>query len=114
MHFQTNMHAEFKLVHCIAGAIFDVVVDIRPESQNYLNWYGSVLSAKEPKTLGIGPGYAHGFISLTPNTKLIYAMDKPFSPNDYKVLRWDDPKISIKWPMEPKCISDKDRNADLL
>jgi dTDP-4-dehydrorhamnose 3,5-epimerase len=114
LHYQNGTSGEFKLVHCLEGAIFDVVVDVRRESENYLSWHGRVLSSSDPSVLIIPPGYAHGFISLEPNTKLLYAMDKPFKEQEYKVIRWSDPKVSISWPVTPKFLSSKDRNAEFI
>ena len=114
LHFQVSPSSEFKCVSCIEGRIFDVIVNIQPESGLYLDWYGLELSQENELTIVIPPGYAHGFITLEKNSKVLYAMDKPFDASAYFGLAWNDPKIGIAWPMNPLLISSKDSTLSFL
>ncbi len=114
LHYQVEPHAENKLVKCIRGRIFDVVVDVRPDSSSYLDHQTMELHASDGITLLIPPGFAHGFITLVNHCELIYGMDESFQSDSYKGLRWSDPKLNIEWPMQPKLISDIDQNHDLI
>ena len=108
MHFQSGIHAEDKIVGCIAGKVFDVAVDIRPESKTFLSWFGIVLSAENNIALLIPAGFAHGFQSLEENSEIIY-----FVTNKYNSLAEDgihplDASVNINWPLECSDMSDKD------
>ena len=110
MHFQTAPHAEAKLVRCIRGAIFDVVIDLRPDSVTFEQWIGVELSEKSPTMLYIPEGCAHGFQTLEDNTEVFYQMSYPFVPEAARGVRWDDPHFNIKWPSGERIISDKDQS----
>jgi dTDP-4-dehydrorhamnose 3,5-epimerase len=113
MHFQSAPHAEAKLVRCIRGAIFDVVIDLRPESATFEQWIGIELSEKSPQMLYIPEGCAHGFQTLEDNTEVFYQMSYPFVPEAAQGVRWNDARFKIAWPSGEKIISVKDQNYPL-
>ena len=108
LHYQGTPHEEHKLVRCTAGAIFDVIVDIRPESTGYRRWYGCELTARNRRALFIPPGFAHGFITLYPDTEVYYMISTAHAPQHAFGLRWDDPAFAIEWPRSPSVISPRD------
>jgi dTDP-4-dehydrorhamnose 3,5-epimerase len=109
MHYQTPPHAEGKLVHCIAGAVFDVIVDLRRDSATLGRWLGLNLDAESHRALYAPPGCAHGYISLTDRTKMFYLMSNTYAQDAAHGLRWNDPRVGVAWPIEPTLISDRDR-----
>lgn len=116
LHFQSEPHAQGKLVRCTAGALFDVAVDIRVESPTFGLWAGETLTPDNGKQLWIPPGFAHGFCSLEPNTVICYKVTGYYSSECDKGLCWDDPAIGIDWPevADPDTLSPKDRQQPLL
>jgi dTDP-4-dehydrorhamnose 3,5-epimerase len=108
MHFQTSPHREVKLVRCIAGAVFDVIIDLRAASPSYLEWEGFELSAESGRTLYVPEGFAHGFQSLADDTHVLYAISHPYAPEATAGVRHDDPVFGIAWPLPIAAISDKD------
>jgi dTDP-4-dehydrorhamnose 3,5-epimerase len=108
MHFQLPPHEEAKLVRCVRGAIYDVIVDLRPNSSTYCDWQGVELNETNRRALYIPEGFAHGFLTLTNDAEVFYQMSSWFVPGSASGIRWDDPVIAIAWPGEPVCISDKD------
>jgi dTDP-4-dehydrorhamnose 3,5-epimerase len=108
MHAQAAPHEEHKLVRCTAGAIFDVAVDIRPQSHNYRRWFGTQLTADNRRSLFIPPGFAHGFISLTDDAEVLYMISVPYAPAHSLGFRWDDPAVAIEWPLRPTVMSPRD------
>jgi dTDP-4-dehydrorhamnose 3,5-epimerase len=108
MHLQVAPHEEVKLVRCLRGAIFDVAVDLRPESPTFLGWYGEVLSAKNQAALLISEGLAHGFVTLEPEAEVLYLMSGQYSAEHARGIRWDDPAIGISWPRQPSVLSERD------
>jgi dTDP-4-dehydrorhamnose 3,5-epimerase len=114
LHFQAAPHDEEKLVRCTAGAIFDVVVDIRPESPTYRRWFGAELTAENHRAMYIAKGFAHGFISLRDDTEVFYMISEPYAPGFGRGLRWNDPAFGIIWPLEPTVISTRDAAYPLL
>ena len=108
LHFQAGEHAEVKLIRCTAGAIFDVIVDIRPDSPTFTRWFGVELTAENRKMLYVPEGFAHGLQTLRDDTEIFYQMSTPFVPESFRGLRWDDPAFGIEWPVEEKVISPKD------
>ena len=110
MHYQDPPRAEAKLVHVTRGAIFDVVLDLRPESTTYLRWFGIRLDAESMNGVFIPEGFAHGFITLEPDSDVLYHMGRIFEPGFGKGVRWNDPAFAIEWPACPKIISERDAN----
>ena len=109
MHFQRAPHDETKLVRCVRGALYDVIVDIRPGSATYGRWIGVELSAENRRGLLVPQGFAHGFVTLEDDTEVFYQISAYYTPGHAGGLRYDDPALAIEWPIEPKVIADKDR-----
>jgi len=114
MHFQYPPKAEVKIVRCLSGSVFDVIVDLRHNSATFLYWHGEVLSEVNQKMMYIPEGYAHGFQSLEDNVELLYLHTEFYSPEHEGGVRYDDPKINISWPLEITDISKKDKLHPLL
>ena len=114
LHYQIEPMSQAKLVRCTRGSIFDVAVDIRKGSPQYKKWVGVELSAENKKQLFIPHGFAHGFITLTDDVEVQYKVDNGYAPHYDGNIRWNDPEIDIKWPLEPTVLSDKDKDAPLL
>ncbi|RVD59194.1 dTDP-4-dehydrorhamnose 3,5-epimerase [Mesorhizobium sp. M2D.F.Ca.ET.185.01.1.1] len=114
MHFQHPPHAEVKLVSCIAGSIYDVIVDLRPQSPSYLKWEGFELTASNRRMLYIPCGFAHGFQTLGPDSTVSYMISEFYTPAAARGLRYDDPRLAIDWPAPPSILSDRDRHWPLL
>lgn len=110
MHWQEGPHAEQKLVRCIAGAIWDVAVDLRPDSPTHLHWHAEELSAEEGNALFLPRGVAHGFLTLTSGAVVEYLIDTPHAPEAARGVRWNDPAFAINWPHPPAVISGRDRD----
>jgi dTDP-4-dehydrorhamnose 3,5-epimerase len=98
MHYQAPPLAEVKLVRCVRGAVFDVAVDLRPESPTYCRWHGVELSASEGRALYISKGLAHGFQTLTDDSEVLYHMSVAYEPSAGRGVRFDDPAFAIEWP----------------
>ena len=114
LHYQLNPMAQAKLLRVSRGAIFDVAVDIRRGSPTYAKWVGVDLSAENARQLFIPRGFAHGFITLTDDVEVQYKADNFYAPDCDGNIRWNDPVISIVWPMNPRVLSDKDAAAPTL
>ncbi len=114
MHFQAAPHEEHKLVRCTAGAVFDVIVDIRPASPTYRRWTGVELTADNRRSLFIPPGYAHGFMTLTDDAEVYYMISVPHAPDFGRGVRWNDPAFAIEWPLTPAVVSARDAAYPLL
>ena len=108
LHFQYPPKAETKIVRCINGSIWDVIVDIRLESKTYGKWYGAELSSENRTMMYVPKGFAHGFISLTDNSEIIYLVTEFYSQKNESALRWNDPFHGIEWPIKPEVVSEKD------
>jgi dTDP-4-dehydrorhamnose 3,5-epimerase len=108
LHYQDPPRAEAKLVHVTRGAIFDVALDLRPASTTYLRWFGIRLDAASMTGVFIPEGFAHGFITLEPDSDVLYHMGRIFEPGFGKGVRWNDPAFAIDWPAFPKIISERD------
>jgi dTDP-4-dehydrorhamnose 3,5-epimerase len=109
MHYQAAPYGEVKLVRCTTGAIYDVVVDLRPDSPTYTRWVGVELSAANRRALYIPEGLAHGFQTLADHSEVFYQMSEYYHPASAGGVRWDDPAFAIDWPIEEKIISERDR-----
>lgn len=116
LHFQSEPHAQGKLVRCTAGALFDVAVDIRTGSPTYGKWVGETLTPANGKQLWVPRGFAHGFCSLEPNTVICYKVTEYYSADCDKGLAWNDPSVAITWPnvADFETLSLKDRKQPLL
>ncbi len=108
MHYQTIPYGETKIVRCTHGRIFDVIIDLRPDSETFKKWFGVELSEDNRKMLYIPKGFANGFITLEDDCEIFYQMDQAYKPEYARGIRWDDKTLKISWPMEPKVISAKD------
>jgi dTDP-4-dehydrorhamnose 3,5-epimerase len=110
MHFQRPPHEEAKLVRCTRGALWDVVLDLRPGSPSYLRWYGVELTPENRRMLYVPEGCAHGFQTLLPGTEAFYQVSAAYAPAFEGGVRWDDPAFGIEWPDAPaRTLSEKDR-----
>jgi dTDP-4-dehydrorhamnose 3,5-epimerase len=110
MHFQIGPSAEVKLVRCTRGTIFDVGIDLRPESSTFKQWLGVELSEENHRMLYLPEGFAHGYQSLTDNAEVFYHTSKVYSAEAARGVRYDDPAFGIKWPLEVQVISEADMN----
>lgn len=110
MHYQSAPHGEVKLVRCTAGAVYDVVVDLRSNSPTFRQWASVELSAENRRTLYVPEGLAHGYLTLTDGAELLYQMSAPYHAPAARGVRWDDPAFGISWPLEPEVISARDAN----
>lgn len=114
MHFQHPPHEEIKLVRCIAGLVFDVIVDNRQDSPTYLQWTSVILSPENHRALYIPAGFAHGFQTLQNNSELLYCHSEYYNAEAEGGLRFDDPAIAIEWQRQPLNLSDRDKGFPLL
>lgn len=110
MHFQRAPHAEDKLVRCARGAIWDAIVDLRPESPTYCQWFGAELSEANGRMLLVPKGFAHGFVTLSDDAAVTYQVSQFYTPEAEAGARHDDPAFGIQWPVPILDMSDKDRN----
>lgn len=108
MHWQDEPQAETKLVRCTSGAIFDVIVDVRRGTPGFGRWFGIALTARNHRALYVPKGFAHGFVTLEPDTEVFYQISVSFVPGHLLGFRWNDPAVAIEWPMQPLVISDRD------
>jgi dTDP-4-dehydrorhamnose 3,5-epimerase len=109
MHYQVAPYREAKLIRCSHGAIYDVAIDLRPESPTFKRHVGAELSAQNRKMLYVPEGFAHGFITLSDQTEVLYHISEFWSPAHARGVRWNDPAFGIKWPAQPEIIADRDR-----
>jgi dTDP-4-dehydrorhamnose 3,5-epimerase len=114
LHFQKNPHCEVKLVRCISGAIWDVIVDIRVGSNTFGKWFGAELTAENRSMMYVPKGFAHGFISTEPNSEILYLVSDFYHPGYEQTLLWNDAEIAINWPINPVVISNKDSQGKTL
>jgi dTDP-4-dehydrorhamnose 3,5-epimerase len=116
LHYQTAPTAQGKLVRCLAGAIFDVAVDIRRGSSTYGQWLGVTLTPEAGNQLWVPPGFLHGFCTLLPDTLVSYKVTQYYSPEHDAGIAWDDPEIGVAWPeiADPRLLSDKDSRLPRL
>ena len=110
MHYQMAPYAETKVVRCTAGAIYDVVLDLRAQSPTFKRWFAKVLSAENRHSLYIPEGCAHGFLTLTDESEVFYQMSEFYHPEAGRGVRWNDPAFQIAWPEKVEVISERDRS----
>jgi dTDP-4-dehydrorhamnose 3,5-epimerase len=108
LHYQVEPAREVKLVRCIAGAIFDVIIHLRADSSTYGRWFGVELSARYRRALYVPEGFAHGYLTLADNSEIQYMVSEFYTPELERGIRWNDPAFKIEWPMTPRVISGKD------
>jgi dTDP-4-dehydrorhamnose 3,5-epimerase len=114
MHYQLPPFSETKLVRCIAGAVFDVIIDLRHGSNTFLKWFGTELSAENKMMLYIPAGFAHGFQAITDDCELIYHHSQYYEPGFEGGIKYDDPLIKIEWPTGITIVSERDQNHPYL
>lgn len=110
MHYQVEPYGESKIVRCTLGKVFDVIIDLRPTSKTFKQWFGVEISQENRKMLYIPKEFAHGFITLEDNCEIQYQMDQIHNPEFARGIRWDDETFKISWPIEPEIISEKDKS----
>ncbi len=114
MHFQVSPYGEVKLIRCIAGSVFDVVVDIRQHSSTYLQWFGAELSSDNRRMMYVPEGCAHGFLTLSDSAELLYHHTSYYNPMADRGVRYNDPTFHIEWPISIEVVSEKDMNYPLI
>ena len=110
LHSQLGESAEVKVVRCVRGALWDVIVDLRPDSPTHGKWFAETLTAENRLMMYVPKGFAHAILTLEPNTEAVYLCSSFYSPSDERGLRWNDPRFAIEWPIAPVEISQKDSN----
>jgi dTDP-4-dehydrorhamnose 3,5-epimerase len=114
MHYQVPPYAESKLIRCIFGSIYDVAIDLRPESPTFKQWVGVKLNAASRQIIYVPEGVAHGFQTLSDHTEVFYEVSAPYSLDAERGIRWNDPAFDIKWPVPVRVISNKDMRHPLF
>ena len=114
IHFQNHPKAQTKLVRCIRGVVFDVVVDLRKNSPTYKTWASTILSSENRKQIYIPKGFGHGFLTLCDNCEVQYKVDEFYEPTLDRSIAWNDLEINIKWPISSPIVSEKDMSAPKL
>ncbi len=114
LHYQAAPYAEAKLVRCTQGAIWDVIVDLRPDSPSYKRWHAVELSAGNRRALYVPEGFAQGFQTLADDSEVLYLMSQFYRPDAARGVRWDDPALGIAWPIADPQLSDRDRSLPRL
>jgi len=110
MHYQVSPFEETKLVRCTKGEIFDVIIDLRPDSQTFKKYFSVLLNEENRLMLYVPPGFAHGFQTMTDNAEVFYQMSQLYSPEHARGVRWNDPVFGIQWPDDKRIIIDRDLN----
>ena len=111
MHYQAAPCAEAKVVRCLRGAAFDVMLDLRPDSSTYGQWHSVELTAANRRAVYLPEGVAHGFQTLEDDTEVMYTVSAPYTPSHYRGVRWDDPAFDIRWPATPtRTMHERDRS----
>lgn len=114
IHFQKGEKAQAKLVRCVKGAVFDVAVDLRRNSQTFKQWVGVELSEENKKQLLIPRGFGHGFVTLTDDVEFLYKADNYYAPEVDAGIRWNDPDVGVEWRIENPILSEKDKKNPFL
>lgn len=110
IHYQLPPKGEIKLVRCIQGALYDLIIDLRSFSPTYLQWFGVELNSENRQMIYVPEGFGHAFLTLKDNTEALYMVSEFYAPEYERGLRYDDPLFQIKWPLKPVVISNKDLN----
>lgn len=108
MHYQLGDAAEVKVVRCVRGALWDAIVDLRPDSPTFGKWFGETLSAENRLMMYVPRGFAHAILTLEPDTEAIYLVSSFYLPQEERGVRWNDPKFGVQWPIPPVELSPKD------
>ena len=114
MHYQSAPHAEAKLVRCTMGALYDVIIDLRPDSPTFKQWFGVEMTAENRRALYVPEGFAHGFQTLEDDTEVFYQTSEFYHPENARGVRYDDPAFGIEWPSSHITISPQDKSFPLL
>lgn len=114
MHFQHAPFCEVKLVKCVQGSIFDVIIDVRAGSATYLQWFGAELSAENKRMMYVPRGFAHGFQTLSDYSEITYMVSEFYNKESEGGVKYDDPRVNIKWPLPVSLVSDKDMNITYI
>jgi dTDP-4-dehydrorhamnose 3,5-epimerase len=109
MHYQLEPSAEVKVLRAISGALWDVILDLRPGSETFGRHFGAELTAENRRMMYVPRGFAHGFLTLAPDTETLYLVSASYDPERERGIRYDDPRFAIDWPAEPAVVSEKDR-----
>ena len=110
MHYQVTPYEETKLVRCTRGAIYDVIIDLRPQSKTFQKWFGVELTEDNYRMLYVPEGFAHGFETLADRSEVVYHVSEFYTPNAEQGIRYNEPAFGIRWPLEVQVISEKDKN----
>lgn len=113
-HYQLAPHAEGKTISCFSGALYDIIVDLRPESKSFLQWVAVTINAKDRFSLYIPPGCANAYLTVAPETIVHYYMSEKYTSGSYRGFCYKDPSFNFKWPAEPRVISERDSNLPNL
>ena len=114
LHFQYPPKSEGKIIRCLTGSIWDVIVDIRKNSKTFGKWFAIELNQNNKKMLYVPKGFAHGFISLSINSEILYLVSESYAPENEDILLWNDKTVNIEWPLKPLHISEKDSKGKKL
>ena len=112
MHYQVDPYQEVKFIRCTRGRIWDVIIDLRPESPTFKKWTGNELTADNYRMVYVPENFAHGFITLEDNSEVYYPVSQVYTPGAERGLRYNDPAFNIKWPVEVTMVSEKDMNHE--
>lgn len=111
MHYQAAPYQESKLIRCINGSVYDVIIDLRKDSPTYKQWFGIELNSENRTMLFIPEDFAHGFLALKDGSEVMYQVSAFYTPGSEMIIRFNDPSFNIQWPMKVAVISEKDKNA---
>lgn len=114
LHYQEGEFSQAKIVQCIKGELYDVIVDLRKSSPTFGKWHGNLLSGKNMMSIYVPRGFAHGFLVLEEGTTILYSTDNDYEPKAERGIVWDDPTLKIKWPVSSPILSEKDRKWPLF
>jgi dTDP-4-dehydrorhamnose 3,5-epimerase len=114
LHYQASPHEESKLVRCSSGAIWDVIADLRSNSPTFGKWFSVELSASNRRALYVPSGFAHGFQTLADNSEVLYQMSTLYNSDSGRGIKWNDPYLSISWPLDVSAISPRDQSFPIL